>query len=85
MDKYVKISTKLIAASILALFILSACAAGISEENLPIKKPTLEQTATLTKFASTWRQTYTPSKTIPEFFTASTELPHINLDCKKPS
>lgn len=85
MDKYVKISKKLIAASILTLFILSACAAGTQEENLPIKKTTVAQTATLTKFASTQGQTYTPSKTTPEYFAASTELPHINLACKKPS
>jgi len=85
MDKYVKISIKFIAASILALIMLSACAAETQKENLPTKKPTVEQTATLTKFASTRGQTYTPSKTMPEFFSASTELPHINFVCKKPS
>lgn len=85
MDKFVNISKKLIASGFLALLFLSACTVRTQEEYLAINHPTQGRTATLTKSASTLRRTNTPTKTPQEFFATSTELPHVDLACKKPS
>lgn len=85
MDTYERISRRFIAPVILALFILSACSAGTTEEYSPINKPTLERTAKPSKSTSTQSQTNTPTKPPQEFFATSQELPHIELGCKKPS
>ncbi|MDT8382743.1 MAG: hypothetical protein RQ728_10890 [Brevefilum sp.] len=85
MDKYGKISRRFIAPVILTLLILSACAKGTQEDFLPINKPTMQRTAALTKSSSSQEWTNTPTKTPQAFFATSTELPHIELSCEKPS